>query len=924
MKLQQRRRQLVLYPYFIRGPLLALVLAAGLLPAGVAFADEKPATPPSVAPAWKAGIARAVITPEKGVWLAGYGSKRSPDGKLHDLWMKALALEDPSGRRAVLITSDFQGVPKVMSDRVFEQLEKRFKLSRAQVMLTFSHNHCGPRLGDDLIDYYPVEAEQEALVEEYTSLMVAKCVALVGEALANLSGAHLRTGQGKATFAVNRRNNREADVPTLLAQGTPLVGPVDHSVPVMTVTRPDGKLAAVLFGYACHPTTLSFLTWCGDYPGFAQLEIEQQHPGATAMFVNTCGGDQNPLPRRTVELCQRYGHMLATAVEETLKEPLKPVSSGLKTAFELVDLPYLHVVSREELTGLLQDSNAIRARWAARLLKKLDAGEKFEAAYPYPIHAWRLGQEVLMIGMGAETVVDYALRFKREFGEGTWVCGYADDMISYIPSRRVWEEGGYEGGSNLFEYGRPAFRWAGDIEDRIAASVHKLVKQVRHVGARKHLMVDDQIVAQESNVIRKLGSVTKAHGGRPIFTEGWFYGTVLHDEGRFKLWYRKPGMQGFGYAESSDGLSFARKADLTGINFAGDYTLAVEIDAHQPDPAHKFLAGYDAPGMAAGVAHSADGITWTPYNGGKPVTGRAADSYNQVLWDPLAETYRLFTRTDFGTPGGSGEIRGTRSMTNPDLRANPAQWKLAGEWIFDKKGAQEAQRRQIYAVSCWIYEGVYFGLLSVYDFPGDVSEGTTTDKVRRHERDVMNFYLATSRDGASWNLHWVYTDQPFVPRGADHAFDKDLLLPASTIVTHADKHWIYYAGANERHGSEKVKFDRQHAIGLATLPIDRFVSLTAGSQPGSVITKPLVLTGEALTINADASGGELAVELLDEAGHPLAGFSGDRTAKLSGRDELRWQPHWNPKAGLPSLKGALVRLKFTLRDASLYAYAFEE
>ena len=141
--------------------------------------------------------------------------------------------------------------------------------------------------------------------------------------------------------------------------------------------------------------------------------------------------------------------------------------------------PYLSVVSRAELAGLLQDSNPLRARWAARLLKQLDAGDKFESAYPYPIHAWRLGSEMLVIGMGAETVVDYALRFKREFGPGTWVCGYADDQIAYIPSRRVWEEGGYEGGSNLYEYGRPAFRWSGDIEDRIVASVHRLVAKVR-------------------------------------------------------------------------------------------------------------------------------------------------------------------------------------------------------------------------------------------------------------------------------------------------------------------------------------------------------------------------------------------------------------------------------------------------------------
>lgn len=429
---------------------------------------------------WKAGVAKAVITPEKGVWLAGYGSKRAPDGKLHDLWMKSLALEDSQGRKVVLITSDFQGVPKVMSDPAFDQIQKKFGLKRDQIILTFSHNHCGPRLGDDLVDYYPVDPDQVKLVDEYTEQMIARLVAMVGESLANLAPASLQQSEGITTFAVNRRNNREADIPELLAKGKPLVGPVDHTVPVLTVTRPDGKLEAILFGYACHPTTLSFTKWCGDYPGFAQLELEQAHPGTTAMFVNTCGGDQNPLPRRTVELCQKYGHMLADAVEQTLKKEFKPVSPTIRTAFEMVELPYLKVVSREDLATAMQDSHPIRARWAGRLMKQLDAGEKFPASYPYPIHAWQLGQEMLVIGMGAETVVDYALKFKGEFGAGTWVCGYADDMIAYIPSRRVWDEGGYEGGSNLFEYGRPAFRWNGDIEDYITTSVRKLVKQVRN------------------------------------------------------------------------------------------------------------------------------------------------------------------------------------------------------------------------------------------------------------------------------------------------------------------------------------------------------------------------------------------------------------------------------------------------------------
>jgi hypothetical protein len=428
-------------------------------------------------PTWKASVARAVVTPATPVWLAGYEGRREPDGKLHDLWVKALALEASAGGRAVLITSDFQGVPKSMSDRVFARLQAEHGLDRSRVMFTFSHNHCSPRLGDDLVDYYPVDVTQERLLAEYTDACVDGCVAVVGEALRDLAPATLRVGVGRAGFAVNRRENPEAGVPGMLARSEPLRGPTDHDVPVMTVTRPDGRLAAVLFGYACHPTTLNFRTYCGDYPGFAQASLERSHPGTTALFVNTCGGDQNPLPRRSVELCERYGTMLAAGVEEALRQPTRPVRPALRVAFEMVALDYEQVVTRRDLELAAEDQHPVKSRWGRRMLGSMKAGAAFAASYPYPIHVWRLGDETRFIGMGAETVVDYALKFKRQYGPGTWVMGYADDMIAYIPSRRVWEEGGYEGGSSLFEYGRPAVRWAGTVEERITAAVERLVEQ---------------------------------------------------------------------------------------------------------------------------------------------------------------------------------------------------------------------------------------------------------------------------------------------------------------------------------------------------------------------------------------------------------------------------------------------------------------
>ena len=437
------------------------------------------------------------------------------------------------------------------------------------------------------------------------------------------------------------------------------------------------------------------------------------------------------------------------------------------------------------------------------------------------------------------------------------------------------------------------------------------------VGTRTQLFLDDYAIAEQRGLKRDLGQVTKANGGKPIFTDGWFYGTVLHDEGKFKLWFRKEGTQGYGYAESEDGLQFTKKADLTGINFAGDYTLAVERDGHAMD-APRFIAGYDALGMAAGIATSSDGIQWTPLNSGQPVTGRAADTYNQVLWDAEAKTYRLFTRTDFGPAGGSTELRGTRSMTNPNILADPKDWKPVRAWKFDKEGPGEAQRRQIYAATCWIHHGVYFALLSVYEYVSDLSEGKTTDLVKRHERDILNCYLATSRDGKAWDLRWVYADKPLIPRGGDGTFDKDLLLPASTIVTHGDKHWLYYAGANERHGNEQVHFGRKHSIGLATLPLDRFVALSAEKESGTVTTRPFKLEGKSLLVNVDAGQGSAAIEVLDESGSPLASYSGAEATVLSKSDQLRWQPAW--KRDLGALQGRNIRLRFRLQNAKLYSF----
>jgi hypothetical protein len=256
---------------------------------------------------------------------------------------------------------------------------------------------------------------------------------------------------------------------------------VDHDVPVLKVEGPDGVLRAAVFTYACHCTTLVADTYRfhGDYAGFAQEQLEKQHPGAKALFVTGCGGDANPTPRGKVEQAQDYGRRLARAVDEVLTGALQPVAGPLRCAYEEVPVEFAPVPGREEWEKRLTDENVYVRRWAREMLDIIGREGKLPSSYPYPAQVWRFGRDLTFIPMAGEVVVDYALRLKRELGaERTWVAGYSNDVFAYIPSLRVLKEGGYEGGGAMMYYGQPG-PFAETVEETIAAKIHELVRRTQ-------------------------------------------------------------------------------------------------------------------------------------------------------------------------------------------------------------------------------------------------------------------------------------------------------------------------------------------------------------------------------------------------------------------------------------------------------------
>ncbi|MBI4621723.1 MAG: neutral/alkaline non-lysosomal ceramidase N-terminal domain-containing protein [Verrucomicrobia bacterium] len=441
----------------------------------------------SAAETWRAGTARANITPEGSMWMAGYTRNRPTVEKTQDLWVKALALQDATGKRSVVFTADLCGITAAVSEAVAGELQRALQFPRSSVLVNVSHTHSGPVVEGYLPAVYEIPKEDRPAVALYRQGLERTMVRIATEAVANLAPAGLSWGNGWTTFGVNRRNNPEADVPRLRAEGR-LVGPVDPDVPVLRITDLDGRIKAIVFGYACHATVLQDSAWNGDYAGYAQAALETRRPGAVAMFFAGCGADTNPLPRSTLLLAKKYGEQLADTVEAVLGAPMNPVSASSQSAFATIELPYERVPSQEELVAEAESQKTgvspyerggkytqLRAR---HLLGKLAQHGQLAPAHAYPIQVWRLGRDLVWIALGGEVVADYSLRLKRELGPGTWVAGYSNDVMAYIPSERVLGEGGYEGSRSMIVYGHPS-PWAPGLEDKIIAKTRELAVAVR-------------------------------------------------------------------------------------------------------------------------------------------------------------------------------------------------------------------------------------------------------------------------------------------------------------------------------------------------------------------------------------------------------------------------------------------------------------
>lgn len=385
------------------------------------------------------GTASAIFTPSTGTLMAGFGFRdHGAEGVLDDLELRLFLLKEKE-ETVCIITGDIIGFGATATKLLRQDLHELTGVDPSKVLLCASHTHCGPQL----LDHIPKVGgplNQGVLKDIRQKIKIA-----AQEALDNLTPVKLSWGQSSLSgYAINRRRiNADGGV-----GGPNPFGRRDDAVTALQFSdAATGALRAVLFHYTCHPTTLGGYDFSGDYPGAARRALEKQ-TGAVAGFLPGCFGDVRP---NCVVLgngrfrsgnpadIEDFGKALATAVIEA-GNPNFPLTPQLGGFCDEVILPL-------EEAG---DSRALP-------LQRIDLAEEFS-----------------ILAMGGEICVDYGHYIKSLSNTRRLLpLGYSNDIIAYIPTVQILNEGGYEAETSC-----PWFNLPGPFKPEIESLLKEAVKRM--------------------------------------------------------------------------------------------------------------------------------------------------------------------------------------------------------------------------------------------------------------------------------------------------------------------------------------------------------------------------------------------------------------------------------------------------------------
>jgi len=389
----------------------------------------------------KVGLANAIITPERPVYMAGFAARTAPsEGRYNDL-EASVAVFDNGVTRVGIMSLDLVGVDEFLLDPV-RSVAAGLGIGPEGMLVNCSHTHCGPACR-------VVRGSCRRFDEAYLAGLKETLPRLLLEAVADLAESRLTCTVGSCTLGINRR--RRTDDGSAVHMLPNPDGPIDADVPVLRITGADGQARAVLFSYAAHPTTMGGQELGTDYPGPGRDLVREKVPGCLPMFLQGCGGDVKPRnvtgDRRfasgPIEMVYEIGHELGRAVLAALCGTQAPLTDELAAVSAMAELPTTGTPGEELLNELESGSDWERA-WAAAARRTIAERGRLAETLPVEVQVLNIGG-LAIVGMGGEISCEIGLEVKRELaGRKVWTLGYSNLLRCYVASRAAHAQGGYE------------------------------------------------------------------------------------------------------------------------------------------------------------------------------------------------------------------------------------------------------------------------------------------------------------------------------------------------------------------------------------------------------------------------------------------------------------------------------------------------
>ncbi len=462
-----------------------------------------------------------------------------------------------------------------------------------------------------------------------------------------------------------------------------------------------------------------------------------------------------------------------------------------------------------------------------------------------------------------------------------------------------------------------------------AASAPAAAPKVCEVGLTKQLFVDDYAIDRMTNA-RKVLSQPRRHSSKPLITpehpwEGRVVVSpiVLWDDERkcyhMYYWahYDKDDRIFNCYATSPDGFRWTKPmlglyegpdgTKKNNIVLRGEGRQArmryVSLNPRPKGRADRFVMMYidNVPGLTEFAGTSPDGIHWT-------TTAKIGDLRNVTGGPPTPNPPYFLIEQKWDTTKLDHRYRAIWRTQSKDLKT----W--GGGAYAVQLGDDEDRNLEFYhAVSHFLgsqtYHGLHLGYLFLYHT--DPKGTKLRDGVRM--AGTIDVELMVSRDTIRWTR--VDRKRPFFPCGAKGSWDAGMVFTGPEVVV-GDEVRFYYGGWALDHAAKQ----NRGAIGLARLRLDGFVRVEPTSARATVLTRPFVLAGDRLQVNADARNGSIQIGVLDADTKPIEGFAASQCRPLT-QDGLRQAVQW--PGDLRTLAGRMIRLRFELGDgAKLYAFQF--